>query len=133
MMGIAAWMVSGGWRYVAGALAIIAVVGSYIAAIGYGYHKALAQCEAKALQAKLDKVTLERDAAKAQIASAGETNRKLEASRAEAQTRARDLQLELEKQRDRPAAQDGKKKPNANALVDDRCRFTRRGVRFFSR
>lgn len=132
MMGLVAWMVSGGWRYVAGALAIVAVIGSYVAAIGYGYHKAEAQCEAQALKTELAKVARERDAAKAQIDSAGETNRKLEASRAEAQTRARDLQLELDKQRDRPAAQDGKK-PNANALVDDRCNFTRRGVQFFSR
>lgn len=132
-MGIVAWIVAGGWRYVAGALAVAAVIGSYAAAFGYGYSSATAKCEAKALQAKLDKVMVERDAAIALQHRAADTAQQLEAANAQAQARARDLQLELDQARDRPAAQDEKRKPNASALVDDHCRLTGAGVRFFTR
>ncbi len=133
MMSILAWIVAGGWRYVAGALAVAAVIGSYVTAFGYGYSTAAAKCEATALQAKLDKVTIERDAAIALQHRAADTVKQLEAANAEAQERARDLQLERDKAHGQPATQDEKRQPNASALVDDRCRLTDRGVRFFSR
>lgn len=129
---IVVWLLSGGWRWAAGAAGVLAIAGLLFAVWNAGYEDAAAKCEAAAKQAQIERLQLEIKTAAAVAEGAQETISTLRSKDLEAQKRQQSLDdeiAELRKQVATPAKTERKK----DALVDFRCDLTRRGVRFFTR
>jgi hypothetical protein len=129
---IVVWFLGGGWRWIAGGAAVLAVAGLFYLTWSAGYEDAAAECDAAAKQAKIERLELELKAADAVAEGAQETVMTLREQERSAQKRVQELDQEIGELRKRPAAapKAGRQK---DALVDGRCDLTRRGVQFFTR
>lgn len=123
---IIAWIVRGGWRWIAGAAAALAIGWLGWAVWDAGYQDAERKCDAAAARAEADKLRLERDAAHAAAARASATAAELQVQDQAARERQRDLESEI-------GALRNAARPGGGGLLTDRCDLTDRGVRFFSR
>jgi hypothetical protein len=111
----------------AGAVALISVLGGlYWMIDGAGYSRAKDECNAAALQAKLDEKIAEIETLNGRLKRNADTIAGLVKGDADARDRIAQLEVELSKrplQSTKPGA-----KQDASALLDDRCNLTPSGA-----
>lgn len=105
--GALAWVLSGGWRYLAGAAALSAIALSYGMVWSHGHRAATAKCEAAALRAERDALKADLDNAIIAARDADQRASRLAAQNAKNEEAVRDYEGKLETRRAAaaPAAQ----------------------------
>lgn len=109
---------------IAGVLAGLSIAGGLVTT---GYNWASSKCEAAALRAKLDAVTIERDAVNTRLADAAKRliqAQTIDRKNADEIAQLNELVGKLKSQSTQPGA-----KHDPNALYDDECNYTPLGAR----